>query len=387
MRRAWVRAERDSEVRQAARAWRKAGATDDLGLAKAEELFPAPWPQPTLVWRVLAFFFVSFAVIGLFAAIAMASQGHAIAGVAFLFAGVLAIAVEGLRPSASGLAAASAGAAAYWSITCLLIGTADATKWGERSLTPLLIVGAVAWAAAAWQWGYPIFALFSSAFFFLLLARASAGRALWLVLGLAVAAACVPFLDRPALAPSHRRSAAAVLVAALAAVYVAVNLYSVDRHAVESIAKWNGPESVPAAWRALSALATAVFPVGVIAWGIRSRRTLVLDLGLVSAGLSLATLRYYVHIAPLWAVLAISGILLIGLALSVHRWLDRAPGRERRGFTADALFENEDKQQALGTVGTALTLAPDARPVAEPAPGAFQGGGGASGGGGSSESF
>ena len=156
---------------------------------------------------------------------------------------------------------------------------------------------------------------------------------------------------------------------------------------MESIANWNGPASLPAGLRALSAVATAVFPVLVLALGIRSRRTLLLDLGLVSAGLSLATLRYYVHIAPLWAILGISGAGLIGLALSVHRWLGRAPGRQRKGFTGDALFEDEDRQQALGAVGTALTLAPGARSAPPPSPGAFQGGGGASGGGGSSESF
>jgi hypothetical protein len=385
LRNTWVRAERDDAVRQAARAWHRVGAVDTDAVSSIEGLYPAPWPSPSLIWSVLAFFFVSFAVVALFAA--LFSTWHATASIAFLLAILLAATAEGLRPSPSSASAASGAAAAFWSVVCLLIGAGDVAHWGERGLTPILIVGTAAWAAAAWHWGYPAFAVCSAAFFFLLLARFPPGRGLWLVAGAAVNALCVPGLDRPALAPSHRRSAAAVVAVALVAVYAALNLYSLDHHVVESIAKWNGPPSLQAGLRAPSAVATAVFPVAVLAWGIRSRRTLLLDLGLVFAVLSLATLRYYVHIAPLWAVLTVAGVGSIGLALSLHRWLDRAPGRQRRGFTADALFENEDKQQALGVVGTTLTLAPDPRSVPAPEPGAFHGGGGTSGGGGSSESF
>jgi len=388
VREAWVRAERDNEVRQAARTWRNAGATDDPGLAKAEELFPAPWPDPSLLWSVLAFFFVSLAVAGLFSAIAIASGGHAIAGVAFLMAVVLAAAAEILRPSATGSASASGAAAAFWSVAFLMIGSADAAGWGEHGVTLVLFVGAAAFAAAAWRWGYPAFAVFSAAFFFFLLARSAQGRALWLVLGSALAAACVPLLDRPALAPSHRRSAAWVLAICLIAVYVAINPYSLDRGSLEAISFPHVSAVQPSALlRVLAALGAAALPLGLLAWGIRSRRSPLLDLSIVFAALSLATLRYYVHIAPLWSILTLAGGGLIALALSLHRWLDRAPGRERRGFTADALLEDEGKQQVLGSVATALTLAPEAASAPKPAPGAFRGGGGASGGGGSSEVF
>jgi hypothetical protein len=386
VRKAWVRAERDSEVRQAARALRSAGSIDERALSAAEELFPAPWPEPTLLWGALAFFFVTLAAAGLFAAIASAS--HSVGSVAFLMAVVLAATAEKLRPSHSGPTSASGAAAAFWSVICLMIGSADAASWGNRSLTLLLIVGTVAWAAAAWRWGYPAFAVFSAAFFFLFLARFAQGRALWLVLGSVLAAACVPLLDRASLAPSHRRSAAGVLAVCLVAVYVAANPYSVERDIVESIAVSHVPATGSATGASVpAALGAAVLPVFLFAWGIRSRRALLLDLGIVFATLSLITLRYYVHIAPLWAILTFAGAGLIGLALSLHRWLDRAPGRERRGFTADVLFENDDKQQALGTVATAMTLAPDSRSAPEPAPGAFRGGGGASGGGGSSQGF
>src|SRR5262249_13171781 len=66
-------------------------------------------------------------------------------------------------------------------------------------------------------------------------------------------------------------------------------------------------------------------------WGLRSRRTLVLDTGLVLAALSLVTLRFYVHLAPLWILLAVPGWALVLLALGLHRWLRRGPGGGRRG--------------------------------------------------------
>src|SRR6185369_7391596 len=131
-----------------------------------------------------------------------------------------------------------------------------------------------------------------------LLARLPPGRALWLLLGAALAAACVPFLDRPRLAPSHRRGAAAVLAVSLAAVYAAVNLYALDHRLVESLsaARGSSPVAPAGVTRILAAIATTIFPLVVLGWAIRSRRTLLLDAGIVSAALSLATLRFYLHI-------------------------------------------------------------------------------------------
>jgi len=379
-----VRAERNGEVRQAAHSWREANAIDEAALSAIEALYSAAWPNPGLLWGVLLFFFVTFFVGALLASVGIL---HQVEVTAFLLSGGLAFAADRLRPSASTVKAAAGGGAAFWSVVCLLIGTAEAIGSGERTWTLLLLVGAAAFAAGAWRWGYPAFAFFAGLFFFLLLARFPPGRALWLVLGAALAAACAPFLDRPALAPSHRRGAAAVLAVSLAAVYAAVNLYAFDRRIVESVSStgWSTPHSPAATVRFLAAIATAVFPLFVLGWGIRARRTLLLDAGIVSAVLSIATLRFYVHIAPLWAVLSVAGCGLILLPLGVHRWLAQSPGWQRGGFTAEPLFEDKERQQTLGALG-ALSLSPQAR-SASPEPGRFSGGGGSFGGGGSSGTF
>jgi hypothetical protein len=380
----WVRAERDSEVREAARAWRKAGFIDDAALSAIEETYSVVWPRPGRTWGVLLFFFVSCFVVGLLFSLGTA---HALGLTAFLLAGGLAFAADRLRPSASTVGAAAGDAAAFWSVVCLLIGTGEAVHWNASTGTLVLFVGSLAWSAAAWRWGYPVFAGFAALFFFLLLARFPPGRALWLVLSAALVAVCVPLLDRPALAPSHRRGAAAVLAMSLAAVYAAINLYSLDHGLIEKISDsgWNSASIRAGAVRTLSAIVTGVFPLLVFGWGIRTRRTLLLDAGIVGTALSLVTLRFYVPIAPLWTILSVAGSGLILLALGVHRWLAQSPGREAGGFTAEPLFEDKDAQQTLGAVG-ALSLTPEAR-VAPAEPGKFSGGGGGFGGAGSSGTF
>jgi hypothetical protein len=385
MKTAWVRSQRDTEVREAAQAWRRSGAIDGAALAAIEAQYPAVWPNPSWVWGILGFVFVTFAAGGLFAALELSF--HAVTAIALFLTVALALAADRFRPSPSGPSSAAGGAAAFWCVLCLLIAIGGWVDWGEGTWTPLLAVGAVAWALAAWRWGYPAFALISAVFLFLLLARFPSGRVLWVLAGAALAAAMSPLLDRARLAPSHRRCAAAALIASVSAVYLAVNRYSVDYGFIETISGGHGPWSPSKPAQAGAAIATALLPVLVLLWGIRARRTLLLDLGVVLGALSVATLRQYVHLGPLWLVLAGSGALAIGIALGLHRWLRQSPGRQRRGFTADILFEDENRQQALGVAATALTLSPEAASPSQPQPGAFRGGGGASGGGGSSGTF
>jgi hypothetical protein len=388
MRAAWVRAERESEVRNAARAWRRAGAIDDTTLAAIETRYPSPWPSWSPVWSTLAFVFVSVAVVGVFVFLASGFRG--LKEVSFLFAAGLPFVTERLRASPSAAAASSGAAAAFWAAICSMVGVGASVHGGEALvITSALLAGALVFGAGAWRWGYPAFAVSSAACLFLLLARSGGGRLFWLAGGIALAALCLPLLDRPSLAPSHRLCAAAALGAGLAAVYAAVNLYSLDRYAIESVSGTWRDRSVPQAGgvRIAAMAATALFPVLLLVLGIRSRRRLLLDSGIVAAALSLVTLRFYLHLAPVWALLSIAGAALIGLALAVHRRLDRSPGRQRRGFTGDALFEDEDRHRGVAVAATVLTLSPEPRAPAEAEPGAFRGGGGASGGAGSSGSF
>jgi uncharacterized membrane protein YgcG len=134
------------------------------------------------------------------------------------------------------------------------------------------------------------------------------------------------------------------------------------------------------------AVATAVVPLAVLVWGARSRRTFLVDTGIVLVALSLVTVRHYIHIAPLWVMLILAGAALVILALTVEQALRRAPAGEIAGFTGDPLFSDERRQHALQVIPVVAAFT-----SAAPGPTAqekdFTGGGGKFGGGGASEKF
>ena len=286
----------------------------------------------------------------------------------------------------------AAGATAFWGTVLFLGGLGVLLQEisairGEDALRLVLLTSALMWAAACWRWGSPLFAGLSVASLFVLLAQAPFGRILWIAVGVVLAGIAARRLDDGALAPSHRRAAMVVLLAAVAAIYVAVNIYSLEHDLLQTL-RPAAPHRVAASGVlfAGAAVATAVLPLGVLAWGWRSRRTALLDAGIVLAALSLATLRYYVHVAPLWAVLLVSGATLVALALAIERALRRAPGGAQAGFTADALFSDDRGQHVLQAVAAAATITPAAAAAAPPEK-SFVPGGGASGGAGASGKF
>jgi hypothetical protein len=141
---------------------------------------------------------------------------------------------------------------------------------------------------------------------------------------------------------------------------------------------------LPTPLRAAAALATAAFPVFFLAWGLRSRRRLLIAIGLVSAVLTAATFRHYVPIGPRWAWLTACGVVLIASALWAHRRLRDAAGGTWRGLTASPLYSADDAGiSPLGALGAHI-----AGPAApEPERPGFTGGGGEFGGGGASGQY
>jgi uncharacterized membrane protein YgcG len=224
----------------------------------------------------------------------------------------------------------------------------------------------------------------SAASFFFALGRLPSGRLLWAVLGLALAALAWRRLDERSWTPPHRRCAAGVLVLSLSALYASANAWSLETQWIERLRRGYEWSTTPRALLFVSAAATAVLPLVVLAWGIRTRRAVLIDAGIVFAALSLITLRHYVHVAALWAVLSVAGALLLFAALALERWLGRGPGRERSGFTAEPLFSDETRSRLLQIIPVATTLSPSAPPAPEKD---FAPGGGSFGGGGASERF
>jgi len=385
-----VEASRRAEVRSAARAWRRAGAIDAATLEHIEAAWPEGRPRMAAAWRVLIFVIVTVAANALFFAVATLIHGESGPGPWLFFAVCLSAATEILLHRSAIGENGSAAATSFWSVVYAVVGIAlveDAAAAGAESMITVSLLAATAlFALAGWRWGYAAYGVCAAAAFFLLLARLPEGRILWLVAGAALLAAAYRLQGLRSLAPSHRRAAGGILLVAAAAVYVAVNRYSLDAHSIEALRHGAGTFPQPApALGVLSAAATAVFPVLLIVWGLRSRRLLVLDAGLAASALSLATLRYYVHLAPLWAVLTAAGGALVLAALGLHRWLRRAADGERRGFTAHPLYGRGGR--GLEAAAVVAAFAPAARPAPAPEPGNLTPGGGRYGGGGAEGSF
>jgi uncharacterized membrane protein YgcG len=173
---------------------------------------------------------------------------------------------------------------------------------------------------------------------------------------------------------------------ALAGLYAAVHIGSWEAQIIEEVGERHraAPPGGDLLW-SLAVAATALVPAVLLALGLRGRRYPLLLLGAGTAMASLVTLRYYVHLAPLWVVLVLSGAALAALVFALRRYLESGPKGERHGFTAAPLFQDPARQRWLEAGAAILTLSPEARPVHEEPK--FEGGGGEFGGGGASGQF
>ena len=350
MKREWIAAERVEEVRASAEGWKRAGAIDSGTFEEISRRYPEPRPLPSPLWRALVFVFVSLALVLLLGAFAFGARGStgALTVLLLVFGAVSLVAAEAQESAPRLALRGGAGATSFWGIVFFLAGVflfleeASKVRVGG-SLTLLLLAAFASWALAAWRWGNPVYAVLAAISLFLLLARGPSGRLLWVACGAMMAFAFGGVLDRPSWAPSHRRCAEALVACGLLGTYAAVNLYALDHRLVESIRGVRLTPLEPDFFQRISAMAgTAVVSVAVLSWGIRSRRAFVIDTGVVLTALSLLTLRFYVHIAPLWVLLIAAGAALVLLALALNRWLARGTQSERKGFTAESLFDMEE---------------------------------------------
>lgn len=388
-----ARAERRREVRIAAHGWRRVGAIDDATLKAIEVVYPDDRARLGPAFRTVAFVFGLLALLACFGVLGLMAHGSRGFGVACLvFSFLLVAATEVLlgpfRRADSGIESATALMSFVFALVA--IGTLFHDTFGsERGFVALLLLVAVLIAAiGSARWGAPLLAVLAGACGFLFLARLPDGRLLWLLGACLVAPFFLRASESRALAPSHRRSFQLCLVLALVAFYLAVHLGSWDQGWLEWLADFREDRLAwPASLRGLSIFATALVPVAVLGFGIVTRRGFLVDLGIVLGVASLVTLRFYVHVAPLWVVLIAAGGAALLTTLGVRRLLATGASRERGGFTAEPLFEDEARQKTIGVAVAATAFSPEAAPRPPEIGSRFAGGGGDSGGGGAGESF
>jgi hypothetical protein len=394
MRREAIAWERAAEVDAAARGWRRVGAIDEATLRRIREAYPDPCVTPSAVWRVLTGGMVVAIVLCTFFAVSIAFGQRAglLRILLLLFAGACLVVTDVLEAFPRSARRGAAGATALLGVGFFLVGLGLVLVENvklydneaiDQAIDVLLVAGVLACGLAGWRWGSPVFAGLSGIALFGYLGRLPYGRALWLLAGAVLTGVAVRHLDDGRLAPSHRIAAAVLTMIGIGAVYTAANVYSLDERLIEQIAAHiPSREALPRGGFLAATLATALLPLALLAWGVRSRRTVILDTGIILLALSLVTLRHYVHVAPLWVALALSGALLIALALAVERALRRARAGEVAGFTADPLFSDERRQQMLQVVPVVTAFTPT--PTSDPG---FAAEGGRFGGGGAQEKF
>ena len=388
-------ADRGESVRAAAAGWRRAGVLDDEGLAAIEARFPDGRYRANPAVAVLFFLFTLIAIggaAGFMVTLVGIEKPGAIATLLLVFGIGLAALTELLtgspRPARNGIDAGTSLCAVVFLTAFVAWSFSEVAHW-QGDLYPAATFGTAALllAAAAWRWGYPLYGGLAAAALLAAFLFVDGGRLAWIALPLASAPFLLRGADSPRFPPAHRAACTAALGVALIGLYAAFNLRSYDTGWLESPLGGRTPAPVwPMPGLGPVAIAgTALIPLVYLALGVRSRRAVFLLTGVATAAASLVTLRYYVHFAPLWVVLAVSGGLLIAIALLLRRFLDSGPEHERGGFTAEPLFADPDRLRLLEAGATLLTLSPEAQPVHEEPK--FTGGGGSFGGGGSSSDF
>jgi hypothetical protein len=385
-------ADRRREVRMAARGWRRAAAIDDATLAAVVKAYPDDRVRLRPAFRTLAFVFTGLALNAFFLfvmAVFKPDDNGLIGVLAIAFGLFLCVMTEvqvgGFRRSEGGTESATALVGLAYMIGGAALLLFEVARPGEHAaLSWTLALAGAALATAAWRWGMPALAALAGVCFFLLLAQGPLPRLFWAVASLMMIPPLVAGGEDARLPPAHRRSLQVMLGLSLVALYVCFHLGSWDNGFIESM-RGGGHRLRESSLRPLAKVGTALIPTAVVAFGVFSRRRVFLDVGLALGLASLITMRFYVHVAPMWVVLALGGGAAIAAALALRRFLASAAGGERGGFTAEPLFEDPDRHRPL-EVTTALTLGPAARATAR-GDRSLAPGGGRFGGGGASDEY
>lgn len=389
MRAAWREADRAAELLTAARGWRAAGLIDEATQAAIVAGRPASGPRLGSVWRVLVFLCVW---VGVSAAttISLFSTGlrepFAIGLLLAVLGTALAVATDVILDRCAFQATGAEAATSLIAATYLCVAVfalLEGPHLAEHQRLSLLFPWCAAvFGLASWRWGFALYAAPATVFALLWSAQYPGARLLWMALAALIAAAASLALARRELAPSHRAGLEVARLVALAAIYVAVNYLSCDKSWIEEIGRIAGAPHQRAGTVGLTfaLLGSALYPPAILAWGLLERQRALIALGVVAGALSLTTIRFYFHVAPLWVVLIAAGAALAVGSLLLERWLRLGPDGERRGFTAAALYD-EARRERLLKLAAALAAAPAARALPE-RPAGLTGQGGGFGGGG-----
>lgn len=405
MRQAVARAQRAEAVRAAARSWAAAGSVGGEAASAIEQRYPDDRVRVGRAARVLFFLFTGLAALALFGWLWLLSEGILSPGseaarrsfsaiLSFGF-GIGLVALAELLSGPLRRARAGAEEAAALLGVGFLISSAGTALAGEHFVSPAPVLGVAALlcAAAAWRWGGALFGAAAAACALLSVTGFAGARWIWIAASLGLLVPLLRTAESIRLAPSQRRAVAAALCVALTAGYAALHPAGVIGPVMAAMepARWSGDLSQELAPRyfpeLLARLGIVILPLALLGAGLRSRRRLLLDMGLILALLSAVWFSHEIGLGPPWLLLLAGGAAAMVLALAMRRYLDGGQGHERHGLTAEPVAGELTAPGTLEVAATLIALAPAARPLPpSPAP-ELRGEGGEFGGGGSSSSF
>ena len=386
-------AERSKEVRDAARAWHRAGFIGADILSRVVPLYPDDRQRLGPGFRALAFIFAGLAALALVGVGLIKSTRDTVSGFLLVWAGVMALLTEfqrgpGRRASAGAESATALMAVLFAVVASVLAGIDPFIDSSNERLIRLFTSACAMCVVAAWRWSDRLFFLGAGLSGFGLLTQTDHGRLFWFVAAFILTPACLKAARDSRLAPSHRNGAVILGAVAILALYGAIHIWSWDQEVIEHMATAAPSTSDAAALRplrSLSILGTALLPAALFMIGWRRREPLLLYAGLLLIGVSIATIRLYHAIMPLSFALILIGACCLALALWVRRWLRSGERGERGGYTADPLFDNTNRADAIKSVVAMASFTPAAQ--APPPETGFKGGGGSFGGGGATGNY
>lgn len=384
-------AERKAAVREAARAWRKAGWISEAAEAAIHRRFADDRHRQGPALRTLLFVLTWFGVWSGLGAFLALFQLIAAPAPLLLVVGAGCIALAEL---------------AYGHLKLLDYGPESALSWcgvgfllagfgwmlfevveppAQLGLLTMLGFAAVILGLGAWRWGSWLMALFAGSSLLGIFAGLPLGRLWWIVAGLAGAVLSLRAAENGALGPSHRRCFRALFALALVAVALALFPQSNEGNWIEKLGLRRGdasPLPLLSAW-----LGSMLFSLVLLLVAIHSRRRLLLGVGALLAAALIALLVAERDVRPYWAILCGAGLALVGGALGLRRFLASGADGERGGFTAAALLDDPESRRLLEAAVAMATASPAARPQPHAATPTLQGRGGEFGGGGASSEF
>jgi hypothetical protein len=153
---------------------------------------------------------------------------------------------------------------------------------------------------------------------------------------------------------------------------------------------WGGPPALnefPRPFYWATWVLTWCLPPMVLARGVRLKDRWIIAVGAIVALLTLVTNKPYLGWPRhTWDPILL-GVLLMGVALFVRRWLTDGPGGIRRGFTARRLSGKDKVWMNTGATALGIVSPGIVMPRPEPASSNFHFGGGDSGGAGASSDY